>query len=487
MRDLYFSVFVIFIIGMFFNAHAMTVDDYLENTIDDDDSYPFEEIIEMNEPGSTPTTASAHTAGGATEINVSESSLPSASSYGLVLFVDGDVAASGNGSSWSEAFKTIQEALAISQPGDEIWVADGIYLPGNSSYDTFQLESDVHLFGGFNGTENSRDDRDWKVNETILTGDIDGTNIHHIVTGGELSSIDGFTISRGNARGGDCLEGGGLLNLNTTFFVRNCMFDQNEAFYGGAISNIDASLTIENCIFRNNIAYAHGDDGCGGAIDNTGSMVIRDSVFLSNDSWLGGAILNSLDMTLTNCVFNRNHAQMAGAIIMWSTSSLTATNCTFYNNGGNDSEAALVIWGTNATVSVKNCIFWASHYEYDPSQIMLEEDSTLTISHSNIDGGLDGIGGGTIIDEGGNIDEDPMFYILEPGVSYHISGDSPCINAGTSEGASTHDIDGDPRPYGSGYDMGADEFIPPSDYWTDDRRQNAVPPEMGRPLDIGGQ
>jgi hypothetical protein len=483
---------------MFIHAHAMTDSDDLEYTIDADDSYNFKETIVRGEPGLTPTTESMNTTGEATEKNTSESLSISTSIHGSVLFVDGDVAASGNGLSWSEAFKTIQEALAISQPGDEIWVADGIYLPGNSYADTFQLESDVHLYGGFNGTENSIVNRNWKVNETILTGDIDGddneyringVNISHVVTGAESSGIDGFTIVRGDAFWDDYFEGGGLLNINTSFVVRNCIFDQNEAFYGGAISNIDASITIENCIFRNNEAYGHGDDGCGGAIENTGLLEIIDSSFISNDSWFGGAISNRSNLTLTNCVFLGNHAQIAGAIISGSTSSLSATNCTFYNNGGKDSESALYIWGSNATANIKNSIFWTSHYEYEPSQISSWDDTNiLRISHTNIDGGLDGVGGGgvTIIDEGGNIDEDPMFYILEPGISYHISGDSPCIDAGTSESAPTHDIDGDPRPYGAGYDMGADEFIPPSDYWTDDRRQNAVPLEMGRPVDNGG-
>lgn len=497
MKYLYFSSFAVFIVGMLFNAHAMAANDDLTYTIDVVNRFPIKEIIAPDDPGPISTTASANTTKAASEIHANESSRTSTSIDNSVLFVDGDVATSGNGSSWDEAFKTIQEALAFSQPGDEIWVADGTYLPGDSYSDTFQLESDVHLFGGFNGTENARDDRDWKANETILTGDIDGdddeyhingVNISHVVTGADFSSIDGFTILRGNAQSGNWVEGGGLLNFNTTISVRNCIFDQNRSFYGGAISNIDASLIVENCIFRNNIAYTYGDDGFGGAIENTGFLEVRDSRFLHNRSWFGGAISNLSNLTLTNCVFLENHAQIAGAIIHDSTSSLSATNCTFFNNGANDSESALYLWGSNATASIKNCIFWTRHYLYDPSQISSWDDTnTLRIGYTNIDGGLDGIKGGTIIDEGGNIDEDPMFYLLEPGLSYHISSDSPCIDAGTSDGAPTHDIDGDPRPYGAGYDMGADEFIPPSDYWNDDRRQNAVPPEIGRPTDNGGQ
>ena len=60
----------------------------------------------------------------------------------------------------------------------------------------------------------------------------------------------------------------------------------------------------------------------------------------------------------------------------------------------------------------------------------------------------------------GNIDKLPSFI---GGGDYHLEGDSPCIDAGTSEGAPDTDIDGELRPQGAGYDMGADECdgVPP--------------------------
>jgi hypothetical protein len=34
-----------------------------------------------------------------------------------------------DGRTWATAFKTLQRALSVAQPGDEIWVARGVYYP----------------------------------------------------------------------------------------------------------------------------------------------------------------------------------------------------------------------------------------------------------------------------------------------------------------------------------------------------------------------
>jgi hypothetical protein len=70
--------------------------------------------------------------------------------------------------------------------------------------------------------------------------------------------------------------------------------------------------------------------------------------------------------------------------------------------------------------------------------------------------GSDWGGDGDIFAGTPNIRGDPAFVDPDDG-DYHIGSDSAARNAGVNAGV-TEDIDGDTRPQGSGYDIGADEF-----------------------------
>jgi hypothetical protein len=58
---------------------------------------------------------------------------------------------------------------------------------------------------------------------------------------------------------------------------------------------------------------------------------------------------------------------------------------------------------------------------------------------------------------------DPL--LIDPASDdYHIPGDSPAIDAGLNAGV-TSDLEGNPRPQGHGYDIGAYEFTPAVTFW----------------------
>ncbi len=107
---------------------------------------------------------------------------------GCIRYVDGDAAASGKGTSWAEAFQTVQEGIGAAHAAVqadpefdrcELWVVQGTYyIYVDSQENTVQLEPGVELYGGFIGTETERAERDWASNTTTLSGyDVDGGEI----------------------------------------------------------------------------------------------------------------------------------------------------------------------------------------------------------------------------------------------------------------------------------------------------------------------
>jgi hypothetical protein len=57
----------------------------------------------------------------------------------------------------------------------------------------------------------------------------------------------------------------------------------------------------------------------------------------------------------------------------------------------------------------------------------------------------------------GTANGDPLYLSPAPGTDFHLALGSPAINAGNSDLVPSTDLDGNPRPSGSGYDIGAYE------------------------------
>ena len=177
-----------------------------------------------------------------------------------ILFVRIDVEVAGDGSSWSTAYDDLQAALAVAQPGDEIWVAVGVYRPSQPDNPddlrtaTFRLRQGVAVYGGFAGTEASRAERAGRRDQQ-----------HHR---GELTLI-------------------------------SCRFEANSAEQGGAIHTLTGSTTtLDTCTLVGNSA------GSGGAVFNSfGSNATLTGCTLSNNSaGQGGAMLQKGGVaTLTDC------------------------------------------------------------------------------------------------------------------------------------------------------------------------------------------
>ena len=110
---------------------------------------------------------------------------------GRIIYVDANAPGPAHdGSSWANAYNCLQDALAYARPNpdvNEIRVAQGTYRPDEDTAHpngtgertaTFQLKSGVAIRGGYAGYgEAEPTDRDVKLYQTILSGDLDENDI----------------------------------------------------------------------------------------------------------------------------------------------------------------------------------------------------------------------------------------------------------------------------------------------------------------------
>ncbi len=142
-------------------------------------------------------------------------------------YVDDNAVGANDGTSWTDAFTDLQDALAVAQSLDQVWVAEGTYTPAGPGGDrtaTFTLLNGVVLYGGFDGTETSAQERAGLFEQTILSGDLNSDdagwsnradNSFNVLVGSltdNTAILDGFTVTGGQADGVEEQErhGGGL-------------------------------------------------------------------------------------------------------------------------------------------------------------------------------------------------------------------------------------------------------------------------------------
>ncbi len=276
------------------------------------------------------------------------------------IYVNQTATGANNGSSWIDAYTDLQDALPANE-GDTIWVAQGTYYPDTldgNTFASFTLSNNVHLLGGFNGTEPNANERNPLLYETILSGDLNmddvdndfttnkDDNVMTVVNIGSsitnATEVDGFTIQNGYADGvsnNQEQKGAGIYSAGSPV-IKHCIFNQNYAIgNGGAISQNFGSgeLVLESCSFENNAS--------------------RDG---------GGVSLWRADFEISNCHFQGNYTfdgtyQANGGGIRIASSSGTVQGCTFKENQAFDYGGGMLVWYPNATynleVEVINCVF----------------------------------------------------------------------------------------------------------------------------------
>jgi cysteine-rich repeat protein len=258
---------------------------------------------------------------------------------GYIIYVNASATGAGNGTSWADAFPSLQDALRSTTQG-EIWVARGTYYPdqgtgidADDAFASFVLRSDVAVYGGFAGLEVARVQRNVVANATILSGYIAGVvRSRHVVRANNVTGarLDGFRVEWGrNSYGGPALTASG-----SSLTIANCVIATNgtqdsitmQDVTGGAIYAEDSAVTIERSRISQNVAAVDSNvtqlKAQGGAIYARGGVLtIRNSELADNSTFTssgygdGGAIFSSnTELRISRTSFSRNSSRGAPTI-----------------------------------------------------------------------------------------------------------------------------------------------------------------------------
>ena len=433
----------------------------------------------------------------------------------------------GDGSSWTNAVGELADALEWASKNKaqytsvnplQIWVASGTYSPKHSPNDNdnytetptdprdraFLMVENVLLYGHFVGNETTLSARDFTntAQATILNGDLgvpndDTDNAYNVVIATTATTIDGFTITQGNANNStprtinarpiNRANGGGIsTNSNPTNIttIRNCIITNNKAttittntsLGHGAGIFVTNITTLNNTIISNNIASNQG-----GAIYNfnTNVLITLENSTISNNSARQGAGAYAHKITVSNSVISFNTAIESGGAIyghdinlkntlvsnnnattfasaIFTNDKITLTNATIVNNIG---PASLFYFTGSKTFNVINSVIFGN-------SIGFSNPITITKTYTN------SLIQGETVTTNGNLDANNPDYTLATlftdanhptNPNYTLKSSSYLIDRGSNSSYignpnTAKDLAGNPRISHSIIDIGAYEY-----------------------------
>jgi hypothetical protein len=328
----------------------------------------------------------------------------------------------------------IQAGIDAAVDGDTVLVADGIYTgDGNRDID---FKGKAITVASENGADSCVIDCQGTETENHR-----GFYFH---SGETLHSVlRSFTIKNSNS------PFGSIYCINSSPSVINCIISNNFAKYsGGGVCCESSSMAIIYCDIKSNTTSNLFSSGGGIACSHSSITLICCTITDNLAQFLGaggGISCYYSSLGMTNCLISNNRSDTAGGIYS-EDSSLIINNCTFADTYYFRSGAFTI---KNSDFLIKNSILWWFAMDEINDHGLY---SSQAVQYSDVQGGYEGTG---------NIDRAPQFGGCNPS-DFHLMPDSPCINSGETDGASSTDLDGNPRPSGAGIDMGAYEFQWPS-------------------------
>lgn len=313
--------------------------------------------------------------------------------------------------------ETIQIGILVSRSGDTVMVAPGEYV------ENLRIRTPVFLIG-------NPDDPASVIIDGCNGGDSGSVIYSNIEARGRLV-ITGFTICNGT----------GTLNEQGTFAG---------AYYG----RDDFATIFDHCIIRDNSAFRFGIAYVGWWGWNEGEIRhaprFRHCEFYRNESggaliyYNGSLVIPEEEPLFEFCTFRENRGR--GVISPVTCNPCVVDHCSFVDN-----DVSWVITNDNTRLLITNSISWGNERDGNMSYIYgggVSDNFRLTISWSDIEGGEDALRGRYFVYEENNINAAPIFINPDNG-DYHLSADSPCIDAGDPE--SLRDPDGTRADMGAYY------------------------------------
>jgi len=298
-----------------------------------------------------------------------------------------------------EDYQTIQAGIDSTHEGDTVLVQRGEYHEGTHVNNRSIVLTSAYIY----------DHSEETIAATIIDGDNRQIGSSLVWFGeGKQATVIGFTITNCHPMG--------LYVLESNVTVSHCRFINNEGDHdpGGAIFATGDSIEIENCAFLENFSPV----------------------------WGGAVGVGSSFATIRSCLFAGNIAgREGGALVVFNRCEVV--NCTFVDNRTRGSGSGIMV-ANRSQARISNSIFTDNHPYFLATGGFNAGGSSIWIDWCNAEGGVDSVqvngndsvhwSGDTLHWGENNIDADPIF--LDPDNSdYHLTANSPCIDAGDPEAA----------------------------------------------------
>jgi parallel beta-helix repeat protein len=294
--------------------------------------------------------------------------------------------------------RTVQRAIDVADPFDEIQVATGTYTDAAGTVAT--INKTVTLLGGWDGGFTTRDP---SIYPTTLDAQRNGRVVY--ISGNISPTIDGFTITGGNAndQGG---VGGGILSSDASPVIRNNIITNNIAYTGTTpwgegggiyLYNASASAIISsNRVLSNTASTTYYGLG-GGLCFFSSAVKVSGNEIINNTAGRGGAgiylhdsdgvTFNGNQIVGNTAVVSPTAQSYGGGLYIEFTGPFTLTNNVIAQNRANTAGGGLYVYGHGAYVStgeLANNTIAQNNLGSGGEGVYLTGYSTLTLTNNII-------------------------------------------------------------------------------------------------------